>query len=867
MHRRHSWLTSLAVAFGVLLALFGSSAPALAQGAADAPRIASTLDPKRYDAEALLVVHYHRPDGNYAGWNLWAWPEGGDGASFAFEKSDLFGRYAIVPFPKLPTTGSKRGGFIVRRGNWEEKDFDQDRFVELVPGGVAEVWVVSGDDAVRTDPAAVDLSLRVVGAFLDASDRITLATTAPLSPRQLKGIAVQAQGTTNPSHIKAINSSKPSGGKQIYEIVLREPIAPEAVGRLSLAFEERLFDDLPQQVVYARDVLGNSEFTPLDATLGVTYTDKHTTFSTWSPVADKVELVIWTKSDDSPGVVVPMGRKDRGVWSTQVTGDLHGTPYRYRFTAYGQTREVPDMHCIAANSDSSKSVVVDLARLEPEGWGLLQAPKSAKPTDEIIYEVHVRDFSVRDATCPEADRGRYLGLMRGTPRSASGDTLKVSTGIEHLKELGITALHLLPVHDFTAKRDEYNWGYWTTLFNVPEANYASDPSDPTSPIRELRTAIAGLHRAGIRVILDVVYNHTSDAGPESPFGAAVPYYFFRTTRDGRLVNDTGVGNTIADERPMMRKFMVDSLLHWVRHYRVDGFRFDLLGCHEPATVRMICETLLRERSDLTLYGEPWTGGGTIRFGKGAQRSMPIAVFNDHLRNAIRGDLDGSAIGFATGLGGDDSAVRRGIAGAIEDFATEPGESIAYTSAHDNLTLWDKIVTTQPSATESERRAMQKLALGLVLTSQGMAFLHGGCDFCRTKQGQHNSYNLGDEINLFDWDRKVEYADVFEYVAGLVRLRREHPAFRMADDVQVRKALRFVDSGRFVAFTIDGDVAGDRWKRLFVAYNDEPTPLKLELPPGTWTVVVDASRSGVESLATARGGVELPPYSMFVAHGE
>lgn len=846
---------------GSLLAALWWASGADAQQVSDAPRLATKLDPRDHQAEALLVVHYHRPDGKYEGWNLWGWPENGDGASHAFAGSDVFGRYAIVPFAKAP----KRAGFIVRRGNWEEKDFDQDRFVEIAPGGVTEVWVVSGEDAVRSDPATIDLRLRVVGAFLDARDRITLATTAPLNERQQRGISLRAAGS-----VKSVKASAPSGGKPIYEITLKEPIAVDEVGHLRLTFDERLFDDMPEQVVYARDVLDGAAFAALDAPLGPRYAPEATEFATWSPVADEVELVLW-----KPGATTPesvrLARAPKGLWSARVKGDLHGARYRYRFTHYGQTVEAADAHCVAATGDSSQSVVVDLDRLKPDGWDAIVNPPRERPTDEIAYEIHVRDFSIADDACPANDRGRYRGLVKGRLRSNGPGAPLPSTGIEHLKELGVTAVHLLPIHDFTAKRDEYNWGYWTTLFNVPESNYASNPDDPTSPIVELREAIAGLHRANLRVLLDVVYNHTSDAGPNSPFGAAVPHYFFRTTRDGRLVNDTGVGNTIADERPMMRKFIVDSLRHWVRDYRVDGFRFDLLGSHDPTTVKAICDAMMTERSDLTLYGEPWTGGGAIRFGKGGQRGLPIAVFNDHLRNAIRGDVDGDTVGFATGVGGDDGAIRRGVAGAIDDFAKKPGESVAYASAHDNLTLWDKIVRTQPAASDAERRAMQKLALGIVLTSQGMAFLHGGCDFCRTKEGHHNTYNAGDAINRFDWKRKGEYSEVFDYVAGLVRLRREHPAFRMAQEADVRRSLAFLDVGRTVAFTIDGGAAQDSWDRILVIYNDEPTALECALPSapggGEWTIVANHERAGNESLAVARGRVTLPPYSLLVAHAK
>ena len=857
--------TVLATVHATVLA---SVLPAVASPtrADDVPALAKKLKPREFSvngepADAILVVHYHRPGKDYTGWNLWVWPEGGEGAQSNFGGEDAFGRYAIVPFAK----GVTRAGFLIRRGNWEEKDFDQDRFVPLLKGAVAEIWVKSGEDGYTTDPKKIDTSLRVAGAFLDADDRITLAVTADLNQKQTKSIdVIDARDPARKFRTKSVKKSASIGGKQIYDILLVKPVEPKDVGHLRLAFDEKAFDGAAPATVYARDVLDGDAFCALDADFGAFCTASSTKFSTWSPVAESVELLLYddaTKPEPTRTMTLASGAGGR--WETTVDGDLHGIPYCYRFLVYGAAHEAADMHGFAATSDSKRTVVVDLARLEPEGFTTTAVPTIAQITDEVIYEVHVRDYSIRDNAARPTERGTYLGLAHESPAKGA----RPSSGLTHFKDLGVTAVHLLPVHDFTAAVDEYNWGYWTTLFNVPESNYATDPNDPTSAIRDLRASITALHRAGIRVILDVVYNHTSNAGPDSPLGAPAPYYLFRTTRDGRLMNDSGTGNAIADERPMMRKYILDSLSFWLRTYKVDGFRFDLLGTHEPDTVRAVCERVKAIRPDATLYGEPWTGGGTTRFAKGAQKGLPIAVFNDHLRNAIRGDLDGSTIGFATGAGGDDGAIRRGIAGAIDDFTREPGETINYASAHDNLCLWDKIEKTQPTADDATRRMMQKLALGIVLTSQGVPFLHGGCDFARTKQGQHNTYNAGDEVNLFDWSRKRQYDDVFAFSAGLVKLRRAHPAFRMADDADVRRALAFVERGRTVAFTLDGQVAGDTWPRIFVAYNDEPTPLELDLPAGAWTIVVDATRAGTEALGTASPRVTLPPYSMLVAHAK
>jgi len=832
----------------MLLALAAVAAPHAA-APADFPRLARLLNPA--PGSATLIVHYHRPDGKYDGWNLWCWPAGKDGASFPFDRGDAFGRCAVVTFPKAP----EGAGFIVRQGDWKAKDFDGDRGVSFAQGPMQEVWIVSGDPAVHTDPSAIDLSPRVKGAFLDARDRITLATTRPPTAEQLRKLTLKlaAPGATPPK-VRETRGLDDAG--MLIEVRLASPVADADVASMRVAMP-----DFPEAIVYARGVLDDPRFSPMKTPLGAACTRASTVFTTWSPVCRRVDLLLYGDDAKAPPREVPMKRGERGLWSATVPGDLHGTRYRYRFQSYGKDREVPDIHAVAATNDSAFSVVADLSREEPAGWSETVAPTIARQTDEVLYEVHVRDYSIADASCPAELRGTYLGLVQPHP-AADGAP---SSGIDHLKDLGVTAVHLLPVHDFTAKPEEYTWGYWTALFNVPESNYASRKGDPLAPVRELRQAIAALHKAGIRVVLDVVYNHTSSNGEWSPFDQTVPFYFFRTAPDGSLLNDSGCGNAVADERPMVRKYIVDSLEHWLRDYRVDGFRFDLLGTHTPQTVREACDRLVALRPDVTLYGEPWTGGGPIRFGKGAQKGLRMAVFNDHLRNAIRGDLDGTATGFATGPGGDREAVKRGVQGAIDDFAQEPGESVNYASAHDNLTLADKVAKAQPGANDGLRRAMQKLALGMVLTSQGVPFLHGASDFACTKGGNHNSYDAGDAVNGFDWNRKAQFADMHAWVRGVIAMRRAHPAFRMADDTEVRRAVRSLDGTGPLAFTIDGTVAGDPWSMILVAYNGEPQPQPLSLPGGDWDVVVDAERAGSATIATVRNQVTLAPYSMLVAH--
>ncbi|MHC4834173.1 MAG: type I pullulanase, partial [Planctomycetota bacterium] len=701
-------------------------------------------------------------------------------------------------------------------------------------------------------------------AFLDGRDRVLLATTARLEAGVRGAIAARLHRPEGVETLEVGSVETIGRGDTewpLVEVVLREPVAFADVGRVRL--EVPGVGEVP---VVAREVLDDPEFFAFEAPFGAICTPTSTRFATWSPVAESVTLLLQEADGDSVETPreIPLERGDRGTWSVAVPGDRHGDRYRYRFEHYGRLDETPDIHAFASSPDERWSIVADLDRLAPEGWGGIPAPVLAQPTDEVIYEIHVRDFSIADVDCPPERRGTYLGLVEGSDgETATGDRDGVSSGLDHLVDLGITAVHLMPVHDFSADIDEYNWGYWTAFFNVPEANYASDPRDSLAAIEELRAAVEGLHAAGIRVVLDVVYNHTSSSGVHSPFERTVPGFWFRTTSDGTLTNDAGCGNSVADERAMVREYILDSMEHWLRNYRVDGFRIDLLGTHTPETAEAIVERVRGVRPDATLYGEPWTGGGPIRFGKGSQRGLELAVFNDHFRNALRGDLDGDASGFANGPGGDRAAVLRGAMGAIDDFTREPIETVNYVSAHDNLSLLDKIAKAAPDADPATVAAMQKLSLGLVLVAQGIPFLEGGSEICRTKGGDHNSYVSGDAVNRFDWPRKRECREVEDYVRGLISFRRDHPALRMTDDAMVRRSLRPLSAGDLLAWRIDGRPSGDDLREIVIAANGEASPRRFDLPSGRWKVYADSEVASAEPLGEIGGEITLPPYSMLV----
>ncbi|MEI6475375.1 MAG: type I pullulanase [Planctomycetota bacterium] len=852
--------------------------PTQAATAAQATRAphTPTFDPAKFGAAQLLVVHYMRMDGDYQAWNLWGWVVGQNGERFEFHGNDDYGQYAVMPL----RTRTPRVGFIVRKGEWEAKDIDADRFVDLNDRPVTEVWLRLSDATVHTTPPTIDRTVRASAAFLDARNIIMLATNAPLNAMQQKQIAISVVSSKKTINVVSAKAVKEPGAEgAMTRIELARAVSDDEIADLSLTIGGAAD---PNTRVFARGILDDTAFVALDAELGARCTKERTVFRTWSPVSSKVELLI---NDNPKGADVcapiSLARRAHGVWEAMVPGDLNGKGYSYRFTHYGDSRTAPDIHGFAATADSSRSVIVDLDRAKPAGWDITPLPMIARATDEVLYEVHVRDFSIADETCAPDMRGTYRGLSHAG-KSADGR----GTGRAHLQELGITAIHLMPVQDFTAAPNAYNWGYWTALFNVPESNYASDQANPLAAIQEFRTAIEELHAAHLRVIMDVAYNHTSSSGAGSPFDATVPYWFFRTTPDGRYSNDAGCGNSVADERPMVRKYILDSLAFWLTSYKVDGFRFDLLGTHNPETVRAICALVKNIRPDATLYGEPWTGGGPVRFGKGAQKGLPVGVFNDNLRTAIRGDTDGAVGGFAihavigtsteaSGTAGGNSqrdmkldpsvnAIKVGAMGALDDFTNEPGETINYASAHDNLSLLDKIIRAAPNADTATRRAMQKLAIGIVLVSQGVPFIEGGSEICRTKQGNHNSYEAGDQINQFDWNAATQCRDVSDWVAGMIAIRAAHPAFRMDNAADIRASCAMLDALPLVAWTLNGAASKDSALQIVVVLNGEAIERQFIMPPGEWDVLADSDSASAVPHASASGAISLKPYSMLVA---
>lgn len=599
--------------------------------------------------------------------------------------------------------------------------------------------------------------------------------------------------------------------------------------------------------------------------LGLTYSSTHSVFKIWSPPAEEVQLLFYKTATVSKAVSkIKMKPAGNGVWAASVLGNLKGIFYTFRVKINDKwMNDVPDPYAKAVCINGTRAVVIDMNETNPYDWSTDISPNFSSTnaaTDAVIYELHVRDASINDNS-GITYKGKFLGLTESGTKNKEG----LPTGLDHLKQLGVTHIHLLPSFDFYSVdesqpyKQQYNWGYDPLNYNVPEGSYSTNAADPATRILQFKELIKTFHSNGLRVVMDVVYNHTM-LTENSYFNQLVPGYYYRQKEDGSFSNATACNNETASERPMMRKFILESVLYWVKEYHVDGFRFDLMGVHDIATMNMIATELRKIKPDILLYGEGWTAGAsplpeTLRaVKKNASQLSHIAVFSDDIRDGIKGSVfDANDRGFASGKPGMEESIKFGIVAACrhpqvdyskvnyskEPYAAEPWNTITYCECHDNNTLWDKLAISVKDADEETRKQMHELALAIVLTSQGIPFLHAGTEFLRSKQGIENSFNSSDSINAIDWSLKTKNADVFDFVSYLIKMRKDHPAFHMATAKQIADNISFLQSpAGTIAYTINGAAAGDTWKKVFVAFNGSGNTSTITLPAGEWTTALN-----------------------------
>lgn len=853
-----------------------------------------------------LNLHYYRFDQNYENWDVWSWLDGVKGGEgYSFTSEDSYGKICTINYENVVDADVRGIGVIIRRPDWSNKDVEIDRFINLAyannDGVINAYFVQSNEDIVfRAEDAITNPGF--VSVKIDSLNKITFTLNAKLSSEDVKDIE---------SKIK-IREVETEDFVEIDSIKVNEDLLGGTIntkGNLDITKSYVIgMEGFAEGVITLGKIYESDEFRNLyhyEGELGAIYKQDKTKFVLWAPVANEVRLALYNTGDynteKEPKETIKMNKGKNGTWYYEIEGDLKGTYYTYLVNNSGEEKEVTDPYAKAVGVNGIRAMVVDLDDTNPKGWENDTKPELIDATDSIIYEMHIRDFTIDESSGVSLEvSGKYNGVWEsGSTLFENGD---IKTGVDHLVELGITHLHLLPTFDHRSidetklDKAQYNWGYDPQNYNVPEGSYSSNPYEAEIRIEEFKEMVMELHKAGIRVVMDVVYNHTG-ATADSHLNLAVPNYYYRQNAEGGFSNGSGCGNELASERSMVRKMMIDSVTYWAKEYHIDGFRFDLMGLHDITTMKEIREELNKIDESIIVYGEGWTGGdsplsdsekstklNTLKYG-----DLQIAAFSDDMRDGIKGHVFQSTTpGFINGYRGLEEMIKFGVVASVnhsqiqyginpspyegystQSWANEPYQTINYASAHDNLTLWDKLQTSNKDATEEELKAMNKMSAAIVLTSQGIPFFQGGEEFLRTKQYEdgsfeENSYNKPDSINAIDWKRKETYSDVFNYYKGLIELRKSHKAFRMNSSSEIQQGINFLEEGRdfnggsIVAYTIDGNVVSDTWETISVIFNANNEEVEVTLPKEDWILVVNGESAGTKNLGEIKGNKVIVP---------
>ena len=630
--------------------------------------------------------------------------------------------------------------------------------------------------------------------------------------------------------------------------------------------------------------------TYLGPDLGLTWRGPLATLRVWAPTATALHLHLYAAGTGGTATAdYTMQKAESGTWTYALPVGTAGF-YTVQATIAGvKMAEVADPYAHAVGLNGRRGAVLNPALALPPGWPDDRRPALKQTTDIVIGEVHLRDLSMHPQSGIR-QKGKYLGAAQVSTRGPGN----VSTGLDHLVELGLTHVHLLPTNDFAsideaapASANRYNWGYDPLNYSVPEGSYATDAADPAVRIREFKQLVENLHGAGLRVVLDVVYNHTANAA-HSNFEQLVPGYYYRHNPDGTLSNATACGNEIASEQPMVRKLIVESVAYWASEYHADGFRFDLMGVLDIETMRAVRVALDQQDHSIFIYGEGWTAGPSPL--PDARRALKanmgkldrIAAFGDELRDGVKGHYARQTEpGFASGHPGLEESVKFGIVAATPHpqidytkvnyskaaWANSPAQAINYVACHDDMVLWDKLNVSNPGATEADLIKMDVLSNTIVFTSQGIPFLPVGDEFLRTKGGSHNSYNQPDSVNQIDWARKAKYAPVYNFYRHLIALRRAHPAFRLPTAELIQQHLEFLPNTPpgLIAYQLKDHAGGDAWANIVVIFNGNRSASSVILPRGTYTVMLRGDRLSEEGLDVLEviSGVQVPGSSTLI----
>ncbi len=818
------------------------------------------------DEANLLTVHYHNFAGNYDNIGLWTWdayqqrmprqlevfPSGYDDYGLIFQIDTA--RYGV------PTNPLRIGMAPRLRGDWSHKD-GEDRF--WTPAMGDSIYLLAGRSEIFSEQPMTQPHL--TDAHIDTRNILHLDLSHPITKDEVRPESFHLKQSDGRSiaiaQVKLLFAGK-GESSTVIELVTESALDVE-FGSFSIAMDGYG----PSIPALPREILEDPNyFLDAGARLGARVDDSGTVFRVFAPTATAVQVILYESSNGSDGRrELPMQRSGKGVWTTTTPDNLEGTYYNYLISGSGfpQGGETTDIYTVNAVDSSRRARIT---RSDPQlgrvnNGDFFNSP-DCSPVDAIIWEVHIRDFSISENSGLH-HRGKYMAFTEDNAHLPGFPD--ISTGVDHIAELGVTHVQLLPVHDYEG--DElnyhYNWGYMTNLFNTPEGAYASNPLDD-SRVLELKALINALHRRGIGVILDVVYNHT---GTAAPFNLHVPRYYYRHNPDGSYSNGSGTGNEFRSESPMGRKYILDTLLHWVTEYDVDGFRFDLMALIDIETMRTAEHELRKLKPNIMLYGEPWQAAASPLNNPTDKHSISntgIAAFNDDFRNAVKGDPNGPAKGFIQD-GSNRFNVEHTMAASHQYWAASPAHTVNYLTCHDNLALYDKLKLSCPDADENLLEAMARLGFFILLTAQGIPFIHAGSEFLRTKFGDHNSYQSPDSVNQIDWSLKQSHNSLFQYVKKLIALRKAHPVFRLRCVTEVTKRVKFhfTPTGDTILCMLDGrQLEGEVWQSLALVLNASDTESHtINLPGQNWHIVFDHHGNPGDSMVDS--SINVPPKSAMI----
>ncbi len=863
---------AILMAVAMLATLIGGAIPALAAE----------------DEYITLTLHYKRGDANYDDWDLWLWNADGTD-TIAIDNPDSRNSsdgYILTVNGDEATctvkirTGTMSVGFIFRHGGsaWE-KDVDSDQFIDLagilsgdvdfyVESGVTGGTLVTGDNVVK---GVVVTNSSYKTQNRDGQPEVTVLISSPLEYKP----TLETFTIGNSDGSVAVESMRNAG--QYYYLVLSEPL--DLSRGYNVTFEGREYAISMPDYYSTEEFEGLYTYTGDD--LGATYSAEKTDLRVWAPTAVEVYVNLYSNGDPSvqPEYTqqVAMTKDVNGTWICTLDGDMNGTYYTYEVHLDTGVNEACDPYARTTGINGKRAMIIDLDSTDPEGWENDSNPNAGKNfTDAVIYELHVRDASMDSSSgVSSANMGKYLGLIeKGTNYNG------IPTGLDHMVDLGITHVHLLPVYDInsvdetkTGADAAYNWGYDPLNYNVPEGSYSTDPYNGEVRVKEFKQMVKGFHEAGISVIMDVVYNHVANANAFC-VNKIVPGYFSRPNSNG-----SGCGNDTASERSMVSKYIVDSVYYWASEYHIDGFRFDLVGLIDVDTINALVEKVQADYPDTVFYGEGWTmsttttkTGVTLATQTNSQKTPNFAYFSDTVRNLIKGGTYGGVnAGFISGASVSASDMFSCFKG-MPSWCQTPSQSINYISCHDNNTLFDHISIVKPDATLEEKAAMNKLGAAFILSAQGIPFFQAGEEIMRSKPDgeggyDENSYCSGDEINSIKWSdlENETYKDVYEYYKGLIAFRKAHPALRLTNKLDVTSnVFQLKDTPSNVyGYTVYGGINGEEAEAIVAIFNGNTSAQTVTLPEGEWDIYVNGNDAGNKVLGSASGTVTVEGVSAMI----